>query len=119
LFRISLQDILISHRQKGKQNVAKIDEKELLFSQILPFINDLAITINGSKPKMTAQGKLQKKVQRPVKNDEAEIAQTVNHPRKTAYIAMIHFLTPKQVNVQCKGLLQATYLWSVQFKFVN
>jgi hypothetical protein len=23
------------------------------------------------------------------------------------------------VNVQCKGLLQATYLWSVQFKFVN
>jgi hypothetical protein len=64
--------------------------KELLLSHILPFINELAV-IGGNKLKKKKQGKFQyemagmckestemrkkpeKKIQRPMENDEAEI----------------------------------------------
>lgn len=84
---MSLLGILVYHKQR-KVDIAKIDEKELLLLYILPFINELVVTINASKRR---QGNLQyemagtckestkmwkkpeKKIERPTKNDEAEI----------------------------------------------
>jgi hypothetical protein len=49
------------------------------------------------------QKKPENKIQRCVKNDEAERAQTLNHV-KPAFVARIHFLIPKLVNIIIKQL---------------
>lgn len=81
---MSLLGILVYHKQR-KVDIAKTDEKELLILYILPFINKLVVTINGSKQNLQYEmagtckestkmrKKPEKKIQRPTKNDEAEI----------------------------------------------